>query len=207
MSTKIYVKCNVEDEDGNILDSFERQSHSFSWLFGEFLYSAFANKSRANMIDTSGASHTGGTYVIGHMGGHEGKMYIFDSGGGANCYAPQENSSMGIVVGSGDDPFDIHDNQLSSVISHGLSVGDLFYSKCDWLPMVTSELSISTILHRSFLNMSTAGVNVKEVGLVGKSRTSTKTDANFMLMRDIINPISVLPDQVLNVDIEFRTTI
>lgn len=202
----VLLDLNVEDIDGNLIKDIPvRKSHSFTKNWSELLYSIYSQKVRS-IYDIEGVLKTDAcckTYQATPIETATAVQYD----GGVNCYAPQENSDLGIVVGSDATAFSIDDYALGSSITHGYNTGQLFYSKVDWLPMELESTYISTIMHRSFLNMSTSGVAVNEIGLYGQATNQTSGIATYMLLRDVIATETILPDQVMNVNIEFRTVI
>lgn len=202
----VLLDLNIEDTDGKLIKDIPiRKSHSFTKNWSELLYSIYSQKVRSiydieGVLKTDACCKTYQATPIESVG-----LVQYD--GGINCYAPQENSELGIIVGSDATAFSIDDYALGSAIIHGYNTGQLFYSKVDWLPMELESTYISTIMHRSFLNMSTSGVAVNEIGLYGKTTNGNNQNSTYMLLRDVIATETILPDQVMNVNIEFRTVI
>lgn len=195
-----YANINLQicDLDGDIVSEYHRQSHSFTKQFGQFLYSIFTRIPQ-NITDVSGAvvSNTGAKTIS--YGSTTGSPCY----GGINCYAKEGQTDAGIVVGGDATAFTLDDYKMAQQITHGIGDGQLFYSKVDWVPMVTvNPTEIVTTLHRSFMNMSPATVTVSEVGILGKN-----SGKSYLLLRDVVGTQSILVDQILNVDIEFRTVL
>jgi len=195
-----YANINLQicDLDGDIVSEYHRQSHSFTNQFGQFLYSIFTRISQ-NITDVTGAvvSNTGAKTI------RYGSSSYPPCYGGINCYAKEGQTDAGIVVGGDATAFTLADYKMAQQITHGILDGQLFHSKVDWVPMVTvNPTEIVTTLHRSFMNMSPATVTVSEVGIIGKN-----TGKSYLLLRDVVQTQSILVDQILNVDVEFRTVL
>lgn len=194
-----YANINLQicDLNGNIVSEYHRQSHSFTKQFGLFLYSIFTRIPQ-DIADVDNVITNTGAKTIRYGPATGSPCY-----GGINCYAKEGQTDAGIVVGGDATPFTLDDYKLAQQITHGIQKGELFYSKVDWVPMVTvNPKEIVTTLHRSFMNMSNAEVTVSEVGIIGKN-----TGKSYLLLRDVVQTQSITKDQILNVDIEFRTVL
>jgi hypothetical protein len=193
--TYVNIMVQICENDGEVVSEYKRKSHSFTRQFGQFLYSAFTCISQG-VRDINEQINTPALKTVSYGSG--GVNYS-----GLNCYAAEGQVDAGIVVGGGSIPFTLDDPTLDQLIDHGTENGQLFYSKVDWLPMVTTTpTEIVTTLHRSFMNMGPANVNVGEVGVIGKN-----SGKSYLLLRDVVTSQVIQIDQILNVDIEFKTII
>ena len=109
--------------------------------------------------------------------------------------APDNDSSFGVVVGSGTTPVSPSDYNPSSLIPHGTSTGQLDYEP----HTVTSSYSSTSSyveISRSFVNRSGADVIVREVGLISRSYwkdlSAVRQDIKYLIARDVLpNPILI----------------
>jgi len=111
--------------------------------------------------------------------------------------APDNDSSFGVVVGSGTNPVSLTDYQLSSQIPHGTSTGQLDYDPHTVASSYSSTSSYVEIA-RSFVNRSGSDVVVREVGLVTrnywKDKNAVGNDVKFLIARDVLPaPVTVKP--------------
>jgi hypothetical protein len=116
------------------------------------------------------------------------------------CFAPDNDSSYGIVVGNGTSSVVINDYKLASQIAHGTGAGQLDYDTHTFTgPTVdTANNKAYFSITRSFVNRSGAAITVSECGIMARSYwkdyNAVRQDIKYLIIRDLIDP----PIQVAN---------
>lgn len=131
-----------------------------------------------------------------------------EGGLGFRCYSGA-GGGAGILVGSGNTPFDIADVNLAEPIPHGDVPGSLYRGETILVPPAISPdgMSIAMAIVRDFANNSDVDVIVREVGLVGCPVYSEYTAKDYHLYsRDVLDtPVVVSPGRTLNVTVRIGT--
>lgn len=145
-------------------------------------------KASANVIATDGAIKTVW---------EEWYAPIYTRGGGVQLAlnAPDNDSSYGIVVGSGSTPVSPTDYKLASQISHGTGTEQLDY-EAHTVTSSYSDTSSYFEIARAFINRSGGDVVVREVGLIArnywKDVGGINVDVKFLVARDVLpSPVTV----------------
>jgi hypothetical protein len=193
-----FIEIEVRDREGRVVQRGRHEMHSF-----------VNNLLRAleGFMKSPGGSNTG-TTVIGTDGTSK-TLYTEDGyssgqhGGGTPmaAKAPDDDSSYGIVVGSGATPVNLNNYALASPIPHGTSAGQLDYD-----PVTVEDLGLDTgvsppvyrlRLIRVFKNLSGGAVNINEVGLMLRSRwydsLNNIQDLKYLVARDVLPTTYTVP--------------
>jgi hypothetical protein len=131
-------------------------------------------------------------------------LYGYAGGTPMGACAPDDDDTYGIIVGSGTTVLTTLDQfyNLESKIAHGTGAGQLDYN-----PTTTYDLGLDTgvtppvyryRLVRSFTNLSGAGININEVGIVArnhwKSSNRVANDVKFLIARDVLSSTYTIPN-------------
>jgi len=203
----------VKDKDGKIIKVHKQRSHSFVSNFLSILASSLSASEAYNPGTAYGYwfRATTGTYVAYNPYGYL-MDTIFDLNDSAN------DSTYGIVVGTGTSPPTPQDYQLGNQIVNGTGGGQLVYGAhtINPAPQTISGGNITTSsstpssgvlpvngnttswqISRTFQNQSGASITVSEVGLYTKLASS---GYYVMLAHDLLSsPISVPINAVLTI--------
>jgi len=125
-------------------------------------------------------------------------------GGGTpmGCFAPDNDSSYGIVVGNGTNAVVINDYKLASQITHGTSAGQLDYNVSTISYSVDTSVSpavFNITLSRTFTNSSGGNVNINEVGIMARSywkdySNGVLQDVKYLISRDLLPTTYTVPN-------------
>jgi len=123
-------------------------------------------------------------------------------GGGTpmGCFASDNDSSYGIVVGSGTNAVTLGDYKLASQITHGTSSGQLDYDSHTIIsPTVdTTNQKAYFSFVRSFVNRSGSTITVSECGIMARSYwkdgNAVRQDIKYLIIRDLIDPPIQVPN-------------
>ena len=166
------------------------------WMgrYGETVYGT-VKKGDGTNCNVHGSIYHSGAY------GHRTLTFSIKAGG--------EDDSFGIVVGSGDEPFDKDDYCLSSKISNGTGSGQLVYGAVTIEDINISDTEASFRVSRAFTNNSGADVVVKEIGIVGycyhKDDPTVYTNCKFLFLRDVLStPVTIVDGARLTVRYTFK---
>lgn len=152
------------------------------------------------------------------MAGNVG-VQVTDTGGTARTLSPSNignnfklnalitDATFGTVVGSGTNAAAVTDTDLQTLIAHGTSSGQLQYSAVSFGAPTTDSSTTSFIVTRVFTNGSGGTVTVNEIGLVCIAYGTDNNIRNFLIVRDIPTPITILNSQALTLNYTFKTTI
>jgi len=191
MNVKAYLKIKVIDENGKC--TYYRRYRSRSFV-ANFLRQLFRNLSgqSINNVNTSG-----GSYAISSTD-------IINVTDGSN------DSSYGILIGSGTSAPSIIDDNLSQVISNGTSVGQMQYGAVSVTGAVTNTSTNSGYITvtRTFTNNSGSSITVSEVGLVAWSGNfNIQTNQFYLIIHDLLpSPITVPNGSSLSISYEIQVT-
>ena len=187
MNVKAYLKIKVIDENGKC--TYYRRYRSRSFV-ANFLRQIFTNLSgqSVNNVNTSGGSYSTSS---------EGAIGVAD---GSN------DSSYGILIGTGTSAPSIIDSNLSQVISNGSSVGQMQYGAVSVTGAVTNTSTNTGYITvtRTFTNNSGSSITVSEVGLVA---SSVAFNQFYLIIHDLLpTPITVPNGSSLSISYEIQVT-
>jgi len=164
-------------------------------LAGRFSYNKISN----SIIDIIGT-----TYSVGWTAG---------TGGGA-CYFPLTAigypnyatfKNQGIVVGTGDEPVVIDDQQLDAQVPNGSANGMLTYGSTIVSQDTNDSTSAQITITRTFINNASDLVAVSEIGYLMQAGDSNYV---FMVMRDILGSVvNVGSGATLTVNYRIKTVL
>ena len=128
--------------------------------------------------------------------------YSFGGGTTMGCFAPDNDSSYGIVVGNGTNAVVINDYKLASQITHGTSAGQLDYNVSTISYSVDTSVSpavFNITLSRTFTNSSGGNVNINEVGIIARSYWKdqynlVQQDLKYLISRDLLPTTYTVPN-------------
>ncbi len=205
-----YVTADVKIVicDGNRIALAKTQpAHSLIRNFMRDLHSGFTG------IDGGRISLTGTSRPAIYAYGLRGQNERDIEGGFGFRNQSGVGGSAGIVVGSGDTPFSVDQNNLISTIPHGNGTGQLYRSALIFTDRAISpdEQSVSMAFAREFANNSDGEVTVREVGLIGAPWYDGSRNHKYdhhLYARDVLeSPIVVAPGQQLKIDYVIRTVL
>ncbi len=180
MKLNITYHLLVRDKDGKTVQELQTPGHSFVQQFIELLYTVMLNKT-FTITDTTNT----GRSVTGP------DIDILDTRSLVN------NSTFGILVGTGTTAVLVTDHVLETPIVEGTSSGQLTHgaeiATAPTVTGVTSQFSHA----RPFTNGSGATITVTEVGLYAVGSAGSNV---FLIAREILSSsIAILNGQTLDV--------
>ena len=200
----------VKDKDGKIIKQHKQRSHSFLMNFLANLAEIMVN-SYNDIVNYYVYRSTEGTWwTIAPAAANAGEIFaVFDS---AN------DSTYGIVVGTGTSPPTPMDYQLENQIQNGTGSGQLVYGSHLTSPTpassgvagATSEPAVGVLtpsgnttsfqMSRTFQNLSGASITVSEVGVIVKQLGNAQNVIYVLIIHDLLSsPITVPPNAVLTI--------
>ena len=115
---------------------------------------------------------------------------------GYQAWALKEDDSHGILVGTGTKTVEADDYALESKVPNGVGSGMMLYLSSDVENVEVVGNEARLVLKRSFINHSGADITINEVGLVVRQFCP---EDNILVIRDLIEPITVPNDYTLDV--------
>jgi hypothetical protein len=188
MNVKAYLKIKVIDGNGKC--TYYRRYRSRSFV-ANFLRTIFTNLSgqSVNNVNTSGGSYSTN---------FRDDITVVD---GSN------DSTYGILIGSGTSAPTIIDDNLSQVISNGASIGQMQYGAVSVTGAVTNTSTNSGYITvtRTFTNNSGSSITVSEVGLVAWSGNNFGSNQFYLIIHDLLpSPITVPNGSSLSISYEIQ---
>ena len=169
----------VRDKEGRVIEHRRRRSDSFFKNFP--------------MLISAGGDRVATWCRDGSMSGY----------GGLAIRAGESDNSYGIQVGTSDPAVTANDFKLEAQIAHGIKAGQLYhYSTLMDNPVVSGNTAKQKI-SREFWNNSGDDIVIMEMGLVGKR--SEDRLSSFMIVHDVIAPVTVPPGGRLDASIIMNT--
>jgi hypothetical protein len=207
-----FIEIEVVDRHGRTVAKGRHEMRSFlnNYLRAmEGLMKATASTLLGNsgVVASVTVTNTGGTSVSAWSEWYD---VAYVDGGGAGGGTPMGANAAdnvdtyGIVVGSGTTVPASLDQfyNLESKIAHGTGSGQLDYG-----PHTFYDLGLDTgvsppvyryRLVRTFTNLSGAGININEVGIVvrnyWKNTSAVKNDQKFLIARDVLSSTYTVPN-------------
>jgi hypothetical protein len=203
---KGYIEIEVRDLEGKVIQRGKHKMHSFLNNLMKVL---------EGFVRASGGTALGSYGTIASMSvtGTDGasktiaiEWYGIDRCGGTAIAlkAPDNDSSYGIVVGSGTTAVNLNSNALASPIAHGTGAGQLDYDT-----MSIEDLGLDTLvlppvyrmrLLRGFRNLSGDNVFINEVGIIARNywkqyfAPGAVYDVKFLIAKDVLPTSYVVPN-------------
>ena len=117
-----------------------------------------------------------------------------------NCKAASGDTTLGIIVGTGNTAPTIDDYAIETLIAHGVAVGQLQYSAVTFGAPASDATTSQFTITRNFANGSGNSITVNEVALYVEGY-KYPTEQKFMIIRDVIAGGIPVPDgQTLTVN-------
>jgi len=206
-----YITIEVKDKNGNIIKRHKQRSHSFVSNFLSILASSLASSNNQSISNTTyGYFHrlTNGDYAQYNPNAFWFNI-VLDLNDGAN------DSSYGIVVGTGTATPTANDYNLQSQITNGTGNGQLIYGSHTITPApvsngtanyyITTTTPTSGLLpvsgnttswqiSRTFQNQSGASITVSEVGLISEIYYTTSEIYFVLLTHDLLSSPITIPN-------------
>ena len=203
----ISLTAIIKDKDGKVIKVHKQRSHSFVANFlamigtalfttyGSFTYVYYVQSTNGNWSDADDGSTTGNTFLP-----------MLDS---AN------DSSYGIVVGTGTATPTPQDYKLGNQIVNGTGSGQLVYNAHTYSPpgstsfiynqsakptsaVLTPSGNITSIqVSRTFQNQSGASITVSEVGIISKFLTYQNTIIYVLIIHDLLSSSVTIPNNAV----------
>jgi len=213
----IRVEAKVIDKNGKIIKVHKQKSHSFLMNFLAILATTMIN-SFNSFNNYYYFRITSGTWYSLNAS-NTGINSLFTMLDGAN------DSSYGIVVGTGTATPTPNDYALRNQIVNGTGSGELVYSAHSVSPSPgTSELQAGTStpsvgvlnvsgnttslqISRQFTNQSGASITVSEVGIISESLVTSTLVTNELIIHDLLSsPVTVPNLSILQITYTISVT-
>jgi len=199
----IRLTAIIKDKDGKIIKQHKQRSHSFLMNFLAAIATPLIN-SYGSMSNLYVFRNTGSTWW---------------------CYAPSytnitnmlnandnsNDSSYGIVVGTGTAPPTPTDYNMEAIISNGTGSGKLLYGAHTISPasgigtsnqstqpssgvLTPSGNTTSFSMTRTFQNQSGASITVSEVGIIAEATAYTQNTIYILIIHDLLSSPITIPN-------------
>ena len=191
MNIKAYITTELFDRDGKLIFRWRRRSKSFVQALLAILYSHVRQAD-----NTVSYKDIGGTLRL-----------IRNSGSSFALNAGDNDSSYGLVVGTGSGAVAVTDYVLQTQIVHGTGSGQLDHGADSFGSLTISDPNASFTIYRDFLNSSGATITVNEEGLYAGANDTGAVTRFFCIVRDVeAAGIAVADGQNLRVTYTIQTS-
>ena len=201
----VKLTVTVKDKDGKIIKVHKQKSHSFLMNYLAMIATLMSNPygSSNNYYYFQSTAGTWWSYASNYDTNVLNTLTILD---GAN------DSTYGIVVGSGTSPPKPMDYQLESLIQNGTGNGQLVYGAVTVSPTPgTSTLQGATTqpstgllnvsgnttsfsISRTFQNQSGASITVSETGIITEATLNGNVAEYVLLIHDLLSSPITIPN-------------
>lgn len=184
MKTEVWVGVDAIAHDGTARRVVDRKSDSFVQNFMKAMACSFDGSALLPVIDTGGVERNinfSGTFPTGAL-------------------ATQDH--FGLQVGTNDTVTTGNEYALGSQVANGNGTGFLVHGPMSFSSTQAGPTTIEFSMGRSFINLSTEPITIREIGLV--SRIS---GYNILMIRDVVNPIVVPVNDGINASMTLRTVL
>ena len=192
---QLLIRAVVRDPDGKIIsDTGEKPASSFLIQFLEFWKAVFnEGPGVVNATRTTGAE--GGIYDKGDLPREQ-----FEVNSLIN------DSTHGVVVGTGDTAATNEDYALEAQITEGIGVGNLTHGTVVFGLATVVGANVDLEVKRAFTNQTGVTITVKEAGIY--TRYSVSGPLYHCIIRDVLSPAIDVPDGCsLTICYTIRTTV
>jgi len=194
------LSITIKDKNGKIIKQHKQHSHSFLTNFATMLMASMVESESANFYYFR---VTAGTWYSFDVNTDWGIFYMND---GAN------DSTYGIVVGTGITPPTPNDYNLENIISNGTGSGQLVYGATSISPKSgTSPLQAGTSepttgvltpsgnttsfsVSRTFQNQSGSPITVSEVGIIATLLVYNNIQGYVLIIHDLLSSAITIPN-------------
>ena len=160
---RIYAEIEVRDIDCKLILTKGFEAHSYVLAFLDILSSHFTNTSRT-ITDTGGTART-------------------VTAGGLDFRGVLNDSTQGIVVGTGTNAVAIGDTKLQTQVANGSGAGQMNHQLEEFLAPATSGTTRLYKITRIILNDSGGDITINECGIY-----SLTSGFKFCCVRDLVSP-------------------
>ena len=199
MKVKLFYGIKLYDRNGKLIEERLKPAHSYTLQFLQIMSAVLTFRTTNPTIkDISGVGRN-----VAATGNWDSAYYPFTM---RYSYAFEDSSRDGIVVGTGDTAETISDYAMDSLINSGDADGELVYHMMDLRNLATTEYVIPESyfdFERSFFNLGSITVTVKEIGLQVIYAT-TVAGAEGLIARDVVDPIAIPAGGYLTVIYRFQ---
>jgi len=185
----------LKDKNGRTRECRIMKSECFVVQFLQILFMRFqwlGNFSSLTLFHT----------VDGDMTGFKGNI-----AGSMRADAAVNVGTYGILVGLGNAPVTLNDYALDDPIAHGTGANGLQYGGMTFGAPTNDGTTSQFTLTRNFANGSGGNVVVNEVGLAVRNEFNTHAPPDFLILRDVITPITVPNGETLTVNYRIQVAI
>jgi len=176
-----YIGVEVKDKDGNITECYQDRSHSWNRNFYSRLYCYVCYMDETDKT-IFGAGHLNSKNVIEEI------IDIREKYPALELLADAGDSSLGILIGTGDTAEDFEGYELAAKIDAGTGAGQMSYEASPTgVPTYTPETKTwDTVFERFFNNNSGGSIIVTEAALTSEVNVYSG-NGYTMLSRDILS--------------------
>ena len=179
MPFKAFYSITVRDSRSRVISRRRYLSRSYVEQFSRLLFNTFSTQAET-AVDTGGTTRdlkTGDTSQLR-----------------LKTHALVDDSTYGLVVGTGTTAVAIADRALGTQIAHGTGAGQLQHAAHQYTTTSVSGSTASFKLKRVFTNASGASITVQEAGIYAGQYDTGSTGRIFLIVRDIISGGLAVPN-------------
>jgi len=194
---QLLLRMVVTNPDGKVIsDTGRKPANSFVIQFLEFIWGMFTAP-----LDLL-ATRTNGT---------EGRIYwgSKDAEDFQRVDAPINNSSYGVVVGTGDTAETNTDYKLETQLTEGVGAGRITHASVTFVAAAVVGANVDLVVKRAFINNTGSAITVKEAGIYTSSIEPAAGGPHYhCIIRDVLpGPVNVPDKCSLAVYYTLRTTV
>jgi len=204
----IRLTVTVKDKDGKIIKQHKQHSHSFVSNFLAIIASLMANSygTHNNYYFYQSTSGTWWSFTYNNV-----NTGVTDFTTTLTILDSANDSTYGIVVGTGTAPPKPTDYNLESIIQNGTGSGQLIYGAHTLSPapnpgngenssqpstgvLTPSGNTTSIQISRTFQNQSGASITVSETGIIAKNLAYEATAVYVLIIHDLLSSPITIPN-------------
>jgi len=203
----ITLTATVKDKNGKVIKIHKQHSHSFVANFLAMLGSALNQQYNSNISNWTIYYYRGTNGLYNAFSAPSIQLDMF-----FNINDVANDSSYGIVVGTGTTPPTASDYALENQIANGTGSGQLNYGPHTFIPspsgasqgnsattptagLINVSGNVSSFeIQRTFTNNSGATITVSEVGIYTETYTYATTTVFVMLIHDLLSSAISIPN-------------
>ena len=196
----IRLTVTVKDKDGKIIKQHKQRSHSFVSNFLALIAQAMLNQYN-NVSNFYGYKGAGGNVQFVSTDSTPGLTTIENF---MTMLDSANDSSYGIVVGTGTSPPTPNDYTMENEISNGTGTGQLVYGSHSVSPpggttssptLLTPSGNVTSFtVSRTFQNQSGASITVSEVGIFIKQYAQGGNIITVLITHDLLSSAITIPN-------------
>ena len=195
-----WIEIEVRDLKGMVINRGKHEMRSFVNNLIRVLEGIM--KDAGGAITSTSVTDTGGVSRTAYVEWYSSVGNVRGGGTVMAGLAPDNDSSYGIIVGTGTTPVNLNQVSLASPIAHGTNVGQLDYD-AESVEDLGLDTSVSPPVYRfrlirGFKNLSGDSITINEVGLVArnywKDNGGIRNDVKYLIARDVLPTSYTIPD-------------